>query len=127
MWSAFGIEPDEIDYTTMQATDAEYPLRPEIIESTYYLYHFTGRREYLDMGRANLRALMKYCRTKTGYATLSDVRTKAKADLMPSYFLAETLKYLYLLFAPERVDRNHSVFNTEAHPLQKIAGPNDPR
>ena len=40
-----------------------------------------------------------------------------KGDLMPSYFLAETLKYLYLLFSEELVDLERSVFNTEAHAL----------
>ena len=43
-----------------------------------------------------------------------------KGDLMPSYFLAETLKYLYLLFAPESaLDLDKVVFNTEAHPLKR--------
>ena len=46
--------------------------------------------------------------------------TKEKGDLMPSYFLAETLKYLYLLFAPDaRSTSSKVVFNTEAHPLRK--------
>jgi len=120
MWNTYGIEPDEIDYTTMKATDAAYPLRPEIIESTYYLYHFTSRQEYLDMGRVYLSSLKKYCRTPAGYAGLSDVTTKTQADEMPSYFFAETLKYLYLLFAPpQTLDLSNSVFNTEAHPLQR--------
>jgi mannosidase alpha-like ER degradation enhancer 2 len=39
---------------------------------------------------------------------------------MPSYFFAETLKYLYLLFAPETtLNFDHLVFNTEAHPLRR--------
>ena len=39
---------------------------------------------------------------------------------MPSYFLAETLKYLYLLFAPEEtLDFDSVVFNTEAHPFRR--------
>ena len=47
--------------------------------------------------------------------------TKEKADLMPSYFLAETLKYLYLLFAPAKtLDLNRVTFNTEAHPLRRV-------
>ena len=55
-----------------------------------------------------------------GFAALSNVETKAKKDSMESYFLAETLKYLYLLFAPrETLDLNKVVFNTEAHPLRK--------
>jgi hypothetical protein len=120
MWNTYGVEPDEIDYTTMKATDAAYPLRPEIIESTYYLYHFTGEPEYLGMGHVYLSSLRKYCRTSAGYAALGDVTTKTQADEMPSYFLAETLKYLYLLFAPpQTLDLSKSVFNTEGHPLQR--------
>ena len=56
-----------------------------------------------------------------GYTVLKDVVTKEKGDLMPSYFLAETLKYLYLLFAPpETLDFDSVVFNTEAHPLKPV-------
>jgi hypothetical protein len=51
---------------------------------------------------------------------LKSVVTKEKGDLMPSYFLAEALKYLYLLFAPDdRLDFDRVVFNTEAHPLRR--------
>jgi hypothetical protein len=37
---------------------------------------------------------------------------------MHSFFLAETLKYLYLLFEPAAIDFDEVVFNTEAHPLR---------
>lgn len=54
-----------------------------------------------------------------GYTVLKSVVTREKGDLMPSYFLAETLKYLYLLFAPEgTLDFDRVVFNTEARPLR---------
>jgi hypothetical protein len=44
----------------------------------------------------------------------------AKRDLMPSYFLAETLEHLYLLFAPDgAVDLDHAVFTPEAHLLRR--------
>ena len=56
----------------------------------------------------------------TGKTILKNVVTKEKGDLMPSYFLAETLKYLYLLFAPEEtLDFDSVVFNTEAHPFRR--------
>jgi ER degradation enhancer, mannosidase alpha-like 2 len=72
------------------------------------------------MGRTFLDSLVRYCRTDDAYAALNDVRTKEKADEMESFFLAETLKYLYLLFAPsDTLDLNHVVFNTEAHPLRR--------
>jgi glycosyl hydrolase family 47 len=118
MWTLDGIEPEVINYRTMTVVHPGYPLRPEIIESAYYLYHYTHDRRYLEMGRTFFEDLAKYCRTDAGYTTLKSVVTKEKGDLMPSYFLAETLKYLYLLFAPrETIDFDHVVFNTEAHPL----------
>lgn len=120
MWTTFGIEPEEFDYSSMKVTYNGYALRPEIIESAYYLHHFTGDARYLEMGKTFFESLVKYCRTDVAYAALSDVETKAKADRMESFFLAETLKYLYLLFAPpETLDLSRVVFNTEAHPMRK--------
>src|SRR3989475_12894250 len=40
MWNNKGIEPEEFDYQTMEIKSPGYPLRPEIVESSYYLYHF---------------------------------------------------------------------------------------
>ena len=120
MWDRYGIEPEQFDYRSMTATDPEYSLRPEIIESAYYLYHFTHDRRYLRMGIVFFDSLRTYCRTDAGYAALSSVLTKKKADSMESFFLAETLKYLYLLFAPpETLDFDAVTFNTEAHPLRR--------
>ncbi|HMK39737.1 MAG TPA: glycoside hydrolase family 47 protein [Bacteroidota bacterium] len=120
MWVRYGIEPEEIDYSTMTATDSGYALRPEIIESAYYLYHYTGDERYLRMGKVFFDSLRTYCRTDAGYAVLSSVISKKKADSMESFFLAETLKYLYLLFAPpETLDFDAVTLNTEAHPLRR--------
>ena len=120
MWTLNGIEAEEINYATMTVNDAHYVLRPEVIESAYYLHHATKDPRYLDMGKAFYRGLVDYCRTDVGYAALKDVRTKEKANGMDSFFLAETLKYLYLLFAPEStLPFDDVVFNTEAHPLKR--------
>jgi mannosidase alpha-like ER degradation enhancer 2 len=120
MWTAFGIEPETLDYTTMKAVASGYQLRPEIIESAYYLAFYTKDSRYQEMGSTFLLSLVRYCKTDAGFAALSNVETKAKKDSMESYFLAETLKYLYLLFAPrDTLDLNKVVFNTEAHPLRK--------
>lgn len=122
MWQFAGIEPDGFDYVARQITAPSYPLRPEIIESTYYLYHYTHDPKYLQMGKTFFDSLKQYCRTPDAYAELSDVRTKQKKDEMESFFFAETLKYLYLLFSPpETLDFNRIVFNTEAHPLLRAA------
>ncbi|MGO8718336.1 MAG: glycoside hydrolase family 47 protein [Acidobacteriaceae bacterium] len=120
MWNLAGVEPDQLNYASMMITGPQYPLRPEIIESAYYLYTDTHDPKYLVMGKTFLDALVKYCRTDDGFAALADVRSKKKSDAMESYFFAETLKYLYLLFAPpSTLDFNSVVFNTEAHPMQR--------
>ena len=120
MWTLHGIEPEGIDYATMTATSKSYVLRPEIIESAYYLYHYTGDEQYKRMGETFFRDLVQYCKADAGYAELEDVITKQKRDAMESFFFAETLKYLYLLFAPKDTLPFESViFNTEAHPIRK--------
>jgi mannosidase alpha-like ER degradation enhancer 2 len=120
MWKLHGIEPEVIDYKTMQLKAATYHLRPEIVESTYYLYHYTKDQEYRQMGETIFNDFVKYCRTEAGYAALKDVVTKEKRDEMESFALAETFKYFYLLFAPAgTMDFEKIVFNTEAHPLRR--------
>jgi mannosidase alpha-like ER degradation enhancer 2 len=120
MWTTFGIEPEALDYSTMKVLSAGYPLRPEIIESAYTLYFLTRDPRYRQMGRTFFNSLVAHCRVEAGYAALRNVETKEPRDEMESFFLAETLKYLYLLFAPpETLDLGQTVFNTEAHPIRK--------
>ncbi len=120
MWTKFGIEPEKYDYVADTVVYPGYPLRPELVESAYSLYVLTGKERYKEMGQTIFNDLVKYCRVEGGYAHLKDVRTKEQADNMESYFLAETLKYLYLLLGPEgTLDLDAVVFNTEAHPLKR--------
>ncbi len=120
MWNVYGIEPEEFDYTRMTALSPQYYLRPEIIESAYYLFRFTGDERYRDMGRIFFDGIRRYCRTGAGYAMLKSVITKEQGDRMESFFFAETLKYLYLLFAdPQTLPFDQVVFNTEAHPFRR--------
>lgn len=120
MWGIAGIEPEELDYSTMTITSPGYQLRPEALESAYYLYTFTGDTTYRAMGREMLGAIERWTRTDAGFASLSDVRTKTKIDRMHSFLLAETFKYAYLLFAPRStLDLRAVVINTEAHPLRR--------
>ena len=121
MWNLYGIEPETLDYKTMRVVAGSYHLRPEIVESTYYLYHFTGDPEYRQMGRKMFDDFVKYCRTDSGYAALADVISKQQGDEMESFVLAETFKYFYLLFAsPETLQFDKVIFNTEAHPLRRM-------
>jgi mannosidase alpha-like ER degradation enhancer 2 len=120
MWTTFGVEPEVLNYLTMKVVSPGYALRPEIIESAYYLYFFTHDARYREMGRTFFDSLVRYCRTDVAYAALANVETKKKRDDMESFFFAETLKYLYLLFAPpETLNLQQVVFNTEAHPIRR--------
>lgn len=120
MWQVENIEPEEYDYRNSKITSPGYPLRPEIIESTYYLYHYTRDPYYLRMGERLWRDFVKYCRTDEGYAALKSVVTKEKTDAMQSFVFAETFKYFYLLFAPDKtLDFEKVIFNTEAHFLKR--------
>ncbi len=120
MWQVHGIEPEVFNYQTMKVEHAGYPLRPEIVESTYYLYQYTKDSKYLTMGKRMWEDFVKHCRTDEGYAHLKSVVTKEKSDAMQSFLFAETFKYFYLLFAPENtLDLKKVVFNTEAHPIRR--------
>ena len=120
MWNLYGIEPETIDYKTMRVVAGSYHLRPEIVESTYYLYHYTGNPQYRKMGGKMFDDFVKHCRADAGYAALTDVISKQQLDEMESFVLAGTFKYFYLLFAPpETLEFDKVIFNTEAHPLRR--------
>ena len=121
MWNLYGIEPEILDYKTIHVVAGSYHLRPEIVESTYYLYHYTGDPEYRHRGEKMFDDFVRYCRTESGYAALADVTSKQQLDEMESFVLAETFKYFYLLFAPAgTLEFDKVIFNTEAHPLRRI-------
>ncbi|EMD95630.1 glycoside hydrolase family 47 protein [Bipolaris maydis C5] len=94
--------------------------RPEWIESTWYLYQATKDPWYLHVGEMALRDIKRRCWTKCGWAGLQDVRTGELNDRMESFFLGETVKYLFLLFDPSHPLNTWDapfVFTTEGHPL----------
>ncbi|MQL68163.1 hypothetical protein Taro_000383 [Colocasia esculenta] len=96
-------------------------LRPETVESLMYLWRFTGNKTYQEWGWNIFQAFEKNSRIDSGYVGLKDVNTGAKDNKMQTFFLAETLKYLYLLFSPPSViSFDEWVFNTEAHPLRIV-------
>ncbi|QDZ21689.1 alpha-1,2-Mannosidase [Chloropicon primus] len=100
--------------------DRHNMLRPEAVESLMILYRVTGKNKYREWGWEIFQAIEKHCKVEAGYSGVRDV-TQEPAELdnkMQSWFLAETLKYLYLLFSPtDVVSLDEWVFNTEAHPL----------
>ncbi len=120
LWNKNGLEPMVYDYGNDSITNPGYDLNPEIMESAYYLYYFTRDEKYLQMNQKYFNDLMKYCKNEVAYSTIESVITKQRSDNMPTFFFAETLKYLYLTFAPEgQTFINEFVFSTEAHPFKK--------
>ncbi|XP_015365489.1 PREDICTED: ER degradation-enhancing alpha-mannosidase-like protein 3 [Diuraphis noxia] len=106
--------------TDFQVHWGQHPLRPEFLESTYFLYKATGDPHYLNVGRQVLNSLQKYARVECGFAAVKDVRTTANEDTMDSFVLAETFKYLYLLFAESEdliINIDEYLFTTEGHLL----------
>lgn len=121
MWTKFNIEPEVFDFKKDSILYPSYPLRPENIESCFYLYRKTHDEKYLAMGKRMSDDIIDKCKTDAGFAAVKNVTTLELEDSMESFFFAETLKYSYLLFAPEeKLDLEKLVFNTEAHPLKAI-------
>jgi len=117
VWDKYGLEPSGYDYKSGKARYPAYNLNPEIMESAYYLYHYTGDSIYFNMNKKFWNDIKKYCRTEVAYTSIQNVETMEKKDYMPTFFFAETLKYLYLTFSHHQNNFNFDdhVFNTEAH------------
>jgi hypothetical protein len=120
--TATGIGPE---YTNDRTSG--YALRPEVIESLFILWRVTGLEYYREMGWKIFQNIETYCKVSSGgYSGLLDVSISQSDlstngnDLQQSYFIAETLKYLFLLFSPNStISLDHYVFTTEGHPLTK--------
>lgn len=144
-----GIGPEAIEFNgvplkpTSSSYGHQYLLRPETIESVFYMWRLTHDQKWRDMAWDMMRSIQRYCATPNGYAGLTDV-SKGKGapskedaekladpekldfvdaglqhvDLQESFFIAETLKYFMLIFADdELLPLDQWVFNTEAHPM----------
>jgi len=143
VWKQYGFLPEfyNVAQNGAVANREGYPLRPELIESAMYLYRVTKDPFLLTIGEDMLRSIQHSAKTSCGYATVKDVREHLLEDRMESFFLAETTKYLYLLFDQDNfihnpgnvasvhrtphgqciLDAGGYVFNTEAHPIDPAA------
>ncbi|KAJ4722583.1 alpha-1,2-Mannosidase [Melia azedarach] len=126
VWKRYGFTPEGFNLATLNVQHGQksYPLRPELIESTYWLYKATRDPRYLDVGRDMVASLQHGAKCPCGYCHISDVEFHKKEDHMESFFLAETVKYLWLLFdlaaGPDNLVENGPykyVFSTEGHLL----------
>ncbi|XP_059810633.1 mannosyl-oligosaccharide 1,2-alpha-mannosidase IA-like isoform X3 [Hypanus sabinus] len=111
------------DAVATRMNDKYYILRPEVIETYMHMWRFTHDPRYREWGWEAVQALEQYCRVDAGFSGIRDVYSTLPHhdDVQQSFFLAETLKYLYVLFSEdELLSPEHWVFNTEAHPLPVI-------
>ncbi|CAK7265431.1 hypothetical protein SEPCBS57363_001580 [Sporothrix epigloea] len=102
--------------------DRRYILRPEAIESVFILYRLTGDVTLMDRAWGMFESIVKVTQTDIAHTAVSDCTRPLKtwADSMESFWLAETLKYFYLIFEdPQVVSLDKYVLNTEAHPLRR--------
>eukprot|EP00949_MAST-11_sp_MAST-11-sp1_P004388 g4388.t1 len=132
--NALGLAPDEVRIANSGVTQAAkysgYRLRPETLESLFILYRVTGKPRYRAVGRKIFYSIMEHCRVEsggfTGLDNVGDLKPgfdleEHADDDMPSFFVAETLKYAALLFTEEEtLPLSTWVLTTEAHPLPVI-------
>ncbi|XP_039936150.1 ER degradation-enhancing alpha-mannosidase-like protein 2 [Hirundo rustica] len=143
VWKQFGGLPEFYNIPQGYTVDKRegYPLRPELIESAMYLYRATRDPTLLELGRDAVESIEKISKVDCGFATIKDLRDHRLDNRMESFFLAETIKYLYLLFDPDNFIHNDGsdfdvvvtpygecvlnaggyIFNTEAHPIDPAA------
>lgn len=123
------IEADRLPKTGFTAVpDRRYALRPEAVESAFVLYRITGREDLLETAWDMFTAINRTTSTELANSEVRDVTIAGNEepehrDSMESFWMAETLKYFYLIFSePGLVSLDEFVFNTEAHPFRRLLG-----
>lgn len=125
-WRKYGCLPEGLNVATARPFSGQinYPLRPELVEAIWYLHWATNDPAWIGAAANVLHTLEVVTRVPCGYCEIKNARTLEKGDLMPSFMMSETLKYLYLVFAsnqngsPHWVRSGNFVFTTEAHPFR---------
>ncbi|KAF5125604.1 Mannosyl-oligosaccharide 1,2-alpha-mannosidase [Metarhizium brunneum] len=109
----------------VQPNDVHNLQRPETVESLFYMWRITGDVRYREWGWEMFESFVNYTAVENegGFTSLSNANTipPVTKDNMESFWLAETLKYLYLLFSPnDLLPLDKVVINTEAHPFPRF-------
>ncbi|RPA80951.1 seven-hairpin glycosidase [Ascobolus immersus RN42] len=115
-----------------EVNDGRYILRPEAVESVFYLHRLTADPHWAEAGWSMFQSMIRSTRAPFGHSAIQNVLISPddkgafrggdanKMDSMESFWLAETLKYAFLLFSePDVVSLDEWVLNTEAHPFKR--------
>ncbi|KAK5990774.1 Mannosyl-oligosaccharide 1,2-alpha-mannosidase [Cladobotryum mycophilum] len=109
----------------VKPADVHNLQRPETVESLFYMWRITGDVKYREWGWEMFKSFLNYTAVedKGGFTSLlnANVDPPVSKDNMESFWLAETLKYMYLLFSPnDLLPLDKVVLNTEAHPFPRF-------
>ncbi|KIH53079.1 glycosyl hydrolase family 47 [Ancylostoma duodenale] len=124
--TAVGIGPEAFRFTkdveaqAVSVNEKYYILRPEVVETWFYLWRITKQDKYREWAWNVVLALEKYAKVEAGYSGIRDVYSVPVEhdDVQQSFIFAELFKYLYLIFSDDNVlPLDRWVFNTEAHPF----------
>jgi endoplasmic reticulum Man9GlcNAc2 1,2-alpha-mannosidase len=126
-------EPNDTEWRQdydIHSNDVHNLQRPETVESLFYLYRITGDPIYREWGWEMFESFITHAKVVHqfgehheknavyAYTSLNNANKipPAHRDNMESFWLAETLKYFWLLFGPEdEFPLDKVVINTEAH------------
>ena len=105
----------------IQQNDKHNLLRPETLESLYMMWSQTQDLMYCEWSWRIFHDMEKASRVEHGYASIEDITsaTLRHKNHMPSYFLAETIKYAWL--CSEQIIKDEYIFNTEGHFITRQA------
>ncbi|KAF2015697.1 glycoside hydrolase family 47 protein [Aaosphaeria arxii CBS 175.79] len=119
---------EDADWKTdyiIKSADSHNLQRPETVESLFYMWRITGDEIYREWGWEMFESFVKHTIVENGggFTSVNDVMVvpPPSRDNMESFWLAETLKYFYLLFGPNDIlPLDQIVLNTEAHPFPRF-------
>ncbi|KAJ2995434.1 hypothetical protein NUW58_g944 [Xylaria curta] len=125
-WVANKIKTEKLPKGFVDVGSRAYILRPEAIESVWYMYRITGDKKWQEKGWKMFEAIRRHTTTEAGNSAINNVLSQKPTQLneMESFWTAETLKYFYLLYSePNLISLDHWVLNTEAHPFKRPKAP----
>ncbi|PNH38726.1 hypothetical protein VD0004_g8110 [Verticillium dahliae] len=109
----------------VHSNDVHNLQRPETVESLLYMWRITGDPIYREWGWEMFKSFVTHASVEEGggFTSLSNANTVPSVvkDNLESFWLAETLKYMYLLFSPnDLMPLDKIVINTEGHPFPRF-------
>ncbi|KAL9038269.1 MAG: hypothetical protein Q9214_005347, partial [Letrouitia sp. 1 TL-2023] len=108
------------DDFVIKRQDSHNLQRPETVETLFYMWRITEDVTYREWGWEMFKSFVNFTQVEgdAGYTSVANVLESPPPlrDNMESFWLAETLKYFYLLFSPtDLLPLDTIVINTEAH------------